>query len=272
MRIALGHRVRIFAHLLLLNLRPEFYERKRTVETDIGGAVIKIIKAFEIGKSVCILCRGVVRIRRALQFVGPDRAAVRQHVKFVEELTAIPCRLRFVLYIRLLPLVNLAAPLLVIFESVARDLPGIGPGSVEEAGVVTQPFAPASKLLDRKIPRERHRNRSLLMCCERKADRDGTGHLLATACEIRGEIGKLPIFRKGPPDFGAGALGIEVGEVGNLRASRGEGCDCELAIPLFGYGAVTQAIENDALHLSARQPLRTIDVAVLIVQNAIEIS
>src|SRR6185369_12025965 len=100
----------------------------------------------------------MIWISGSIEFVRPHGAAIGIDVELVEEHSAIPQRLGLVLDDRLLPCVDLLTPFLTVFERGASDLPRVGAGAIEEASIVTNPFASATELNDGKVPGERHRD------------------------------------------------------------------------------------------------------------------
>src|SRR3954451_23264217 len=152
LRIALGDRVGVLPHLLLLDLRPKLHQGKGAVEANVGGAVVLIIEAFEVAEAVGRLSGLVPRIADAVQLVRPDSSAIRQDVKLVEQLATVPERLRVILDDGLLQCVDLCAPVLIVLKADARDLPCIAPRSVKESRVMAQPSASATKLDDGQVP------------------------------------------------------------------------------------------------------------------------
>src|ERR1700745_1680497 len=71
LRIALGNGVRVFAHLLFLDLRPELHEGERTIEAHIGCAVVLVVETFKIAEAIGHLRGAMLGIAHTVEFVSP---------------------------------------------------------------------------------------------------------------------------------------------------------------------------------------------------------
>ncbi len=135
---------------LLLYFRPELDQGHGTIKADIQSAVKKIVKTFQQGEygivaadSFFIFCAVAVWREVSIHPVhgpSPDCSAVGQNVHFIEQHSAIPQRLRAIVYIFRLPLVDLAAPCLVFAEAGCRDVPRMRAACAKKIGITSQPF------------------------------------------------------------------------------------------------------------------------------------
>src|SRR5215475_8106542 len=80
--------VRKIAHHLFFNVRPEFRERHRAVKSHVECFVKGVVETFHEGISAWSFW---IRADRA----SPERSAVGENIKFVEEHAAIPSWLAF---------------------------------------------------------------------------------------------------------------------------------------------------------------------------------
>ncbi len=161
-------------HHLLVDLRPEFHQRHRSVKPHIQRFVKRIIETFH--KRI-----RERRFRISAHRASPKRSEVREHIKFVEQHSAIPQRLGFIINIGRLPRVNRFAPLPPILQSIPRDGPRILAIRSVEIRVSPVPLPSRAKLRHRKIPRHHHRNNFLLTRLQREFHRNRACQRLAAA-------------------------------------------------------------------------------------------
>src|SRR5580700_4895313 len=187
----------------------------------------------------------MMRVRRPIELVAPKSAAIRE--------------------IRLLPRVNLTAPILTVLEGDASDLPGIFSGGIEEFGVVADPLASRAVLHDGEIPRESHGNQFIFTGSEREAHSDGGGQFLAAAGNLGIEIRKAAIGRERLPNLCSRSDRTECGCIGYVDTRAGKSGDCKLAVPSLGDRAISNAIEDDALHVAAGKffGMKTVGVQII---------
>src|SRR5262249_2702440 len=126
LRVRLRNGGGVFVHLLFFDLRPEAQQRKRAIEADVEAAVERIGEELHVGEAVG-LARGCAGL------AGPYGATVGEIVKLVEEFGAVPGRPMLVFDDGALPGIDGFAPLVVVLEGRARDLPGVRAFPAEEA-------------------------------------------------------------------------------------------------------------------------------------------
>src|SRR5205085_2242768 len=237
---------------------------------NVGCAVVLVVEALEVAEAVGHLRRTMFGIAHAVQFVPPECSAISEDVEFVEQLAAIPKWLGFVLDEGLLPCIDLSAPILIVLQCCAGNLPCIGSRRSEEFCVVAQPLASAAEFGDGKIPGKGHGDDLFLVWSQGEAHGDCCRHWLSGARELRGPIREASICREGLPYFFTRSIGHPVRNVGDFDTGSGERSDSKLSIPFFLYRSAAQTIEDDPLHIPILNLLGAVRIRVLIIEDAAE--
>src|SRR5581483_4972772 len=109
-------------------------------------AIERVIEALQVTESVLIFCGKMTRVTDAVQLMRPYGTSIGEDVHLIEQLAAIPQRLRLILDVRPLPVIDGLTPLQVMIEARFCNLPGVGALCAKESCIVAHPLASASKL------------------------------------------------------------------------------------------------------------------------------
>src|SRR5579863_8167675 len=265
LRARLRNGGRIFAHLLLLDLRPEAQQRPRAVEAHVETAVERVVETLHISEAVRL--GGVVRTPA---LAGPERSTIGQEIKLVEQLGAIPRGSMLIVDDRLLPRIDGFAPLLLMFKGSARDLPRVRSFRSKKVRVMAVPLAPAAELHHRQIPTQGHGNHPALVRSKREAHRYRAREDVAARGYRLGKIGQTAILREGPPDLGTISPSVVSRKISDLGIRAGERCDGELAIPFLFDSARPETVEHNAARLPGADGLGHIAIDILLVERPVE--
>src|SRR5208282_2465470 len=204
---------------------------------------------------------------------APEGTRVCDGVELVEESSAVPKRLAFVIDVLRLPGIDGVAPRGGMQQAVSRDGPSVCSRGAIEVDVVAVPLAAIAEFNDGEIPRNHHRNHAALAWFQREANRNrarkrfiGAGPLLVAVCQAAG-------LSEGFPNLASVSVRLEGGLITDFHSGRLDRGDCKLAVPFVPGSRDAVAVDNNSLHRGGVGEGSALEaIVVLIVEAASEIA
>ena len=237
----------------LVELRPELQQGQGAIEPHIQAFVPGVVEALEHAEAP----HRIVGRGRA-----PEAAAAAEVVELVEE--SHPQRFGQVTALehRLLPGLDLIAPLPPLAQTFSGDGRGIASSGSEEIGVAPQGTGAGGKRRDRQVPADHQRDLNALSGFQMALHRQGcTGGIGGPAAAVVVAVGNRSVAAEAAPEVSAIAVGVPAAAALDAHAGLLGGGDAPLALA-FAHRAGDIASENDSTEVAIVDPIVAMPLAL----------